>query len=43
MRYEGSAAATLSFPGMQRNGWKLIDLFPGTTYNLRGSALRMTR
>lgn len=31
----------LSFPGLERNGWKLLDLFPGITVNLRGSALRV--
>jgi methanesulfonate monooxygenase large subunit len=31
----------LSFPGLDRNGWKLLDLFPGITLNLRGSALRI--
>jgi methanesulfonate monooxygenase large subunit len=31
----------LSFPGLERNGWKLLDLFPGITFNLRGSALRI--
>lgn len=31
----------LSFPGLARNGWKLLDLFPGITINLRGSALRI--
>ena len=31
----------LSFPGLERNGWKLLDLFPGATINLRGSALRV--
>jgi methanesulfonate monooxygenase subunit alpha len=31
----------LSFPGLERNGWKLLDLFPGITLNLRGSALRI--
>jgi len=31
----------LSFPGLERNGWKLLDLFPGATLNLRGSALRV--
>ena len=30
-----------SFPGLERNGWKLLDLFPGATLNLRGSALRL--
>ncbi|HKP61887.1 MAG TPA: aromatic ring-hydroxylating dioxygenase subunit alpha [Polyangiales bacterium] len=32
---------TLSFPGLPVNGWKLLDLFPGITVNLRGSALRV--
>lgn len=31
----------LSFPGLETNGWKLLDLFPGITMNLRGSALRI--
>ena len=31
----------LSFPGLERNGWKLLDLFPGISINLRGSALRV--
>ena len=31
----------LSFPGLEQNGWKLLDLFPGITINLRGSALRV--
>lgn len=31
----------LSFPGLELNGWKLLDLFPGATINLRGSALRV--
>jgi methanesulfonate monooxygenase subunit alpha len=31
----------LSFPGLERNGWKLLDLFPGIAVNLRGSALRV--
>lgn len=31
----------LSFPGLAQNGWKLLDLFPGITVNLRGSALRV--
>ena len=39
--YEGAAERPLSFPGMPINGWKLVDLFPGTTYNLRGSSLRI--
>lgn len=31
----------LSFPGLERNGWKLLDIFPGATVNLRGSAVRV--
>lgn len=31
----------LSFPGLDRNGWKLLDIFPAITVNLRGSALRV--
>jgi methanesulfonate monooxygenase large subunit len=30
-----------SFPGLEQNGWKLLDLFPGIAINLRGSALRV--
>jgi methanesulfonate monooxygenase large subunit len=26
---------------MPRNGWKMVDLFPGATYNIRGSSLRV--
>jgi methanesulfonate monooxygenase large subunit len=39
--YEGFKGRTLSFPGLPENGWKMVDLFPGFTYNLRGSALRI--
>lgn len=39
--YEGFKGRTLSFPGLEQNGWKMVDLFPGFTYNLRGSALRI--
>ena len=39
--YEGFKGRDLSFPGLERNGWKMVDLFPGFTYNLRGSALRI--
>ena len=31
----------LSFPGLDRNGWKVLDLFPAATINLRGSAVRV--
>jgi methanesulfonate monooxygenase large subunit len=30
-----------SFPGLEQNGWKMLDLFPGIALNLRGSALRV--
>jgi methanesulfonate monooxygenase large subunit len=39
--YEGFKNRDLSFPGMVRNQWKMVDLFPGMTYNLRGSSLRI--
>jgi len=39
--YQGAADRPLSFPGMPRNGWKMVDLFPGATYNIRGSSLRV--
>ncbi len=39
--YKGAAERPLSFPGMERNGWKMLDLFPGATYNIRGSSLRL--
>jgi methanesulfonate monooxygenase large subunit len=39
--YEGFQGRHLSFPGLELNGWKMVDLFPGFTYNLRGSALRI--
>ncbi|HUI18026.1 MAG TPA: aromatic ring-hydroxylating dioxygenase subunit alpha [Alphaproteobacteria bacterium] len=39
--YEGVAERPLSFPGMPRNGWKMVDLFPGATFNIRGSSLRV--
>ncbi|HEX2688275.1 MAG TPA: aromatic ring-hydroxylating dioxygenase subunit alpha [Kofleriaceae bacterium] len=31
----------LSFPELPPNGWKLLDLFPGISVNLRGSAIRV--
>jgi methanesulfonate monooxygenase large subunit len=39
--YQGAASRVLSFPGMPKNGWKMVDLFPGSTYNIRGSSLRV--
>jgi methanesulfonate monooxygenase large subunit len=39
--YKGFKGRDLSFPGMPLNGWKMVDLFPGYTYNIRGSSLRI--
>jgi methanesulfonate monooxygenase large subunit len=39
--YEGFKGRDLTFPHMQQNQWKMVDLFPGMTYNLRGSSLRI--
>ena len=39
--YEGSAERGIGWPGLAPGGWLLIDLFPGMTYNLRTSVLRM--
>jgi methanesulfonate monooxygenase large subunit len=39
--YEGFKGRNLTFPHMQQNQWKMVDLFPGMTYNLRGSSLRI--
>lgn len=39
--YQGASSRDLSFPGMPKNGWKMVDLFPGATYNIRGSSLRV--
>ena len=39
--YEGFKGRDLTFPNMRLNQWKMVDLFPGMTYNLRGSSLRI--
>jgi methanesulfonate monooxygenase large subunit len=39
--YEGSKARGVGWPGLAPGGWVLIDIFPGMTYNLRTSVLRM--
>ncbi|MHB8619586.1 MAG: aromatic ring-hydroxylating oxygenase subunit alpha [Chloroflexota bacterium] len=39
--YEGGHERSLTFPGMQPSQWKMVDLFPGITYNIRASALRI--
>jgi methanesulfonate monooxygenase subunit alpha len=39
--YEGGKARGVGWPGLAPGGWILIDIFPGMTYNLRTSVLRM--
>ncbi len=39
--YQGYEDRGLTFPGMPKNGWKGIGLFPGITFNLRSSCLRV--
>lgn len=39
--YAGSQARSVGWPGLAPGGWVLIDVFPGMTYNLRTSVLRM--
>lgn len=39
--YDGSAERGVGWPGLAPGGWILIDVFPGMTYNLRTSVLRM--
>jgi methanesulfonate monooxygenase large subunit len=38
--YAGSGGRQIGWPGLD-GGWILIDLFPGLTYNLRTSVIRM--
>ena len=40
-KYEGSQERKIGWPGLAPGGWILIDIFPGMTYNLRTSVLRM--
>jgi len=40
-RYEGGAARAVGWPGLAPGGWILIDLFPGMTFNLRTSVVRI--
>ncbi len=40
-RYEGGGKRGVGWPGLAPGGWILIDLFPGITYNLRTSVIRM--
>ena len=39
--YDGSAERAVGWPGLAPGGWILIDIFPGMTFNLRTSVLRM--
>jgi methanesulfonate monooxygenase large subunit len=39
--YQGSAERQVGWPGLTPGGWILVDLFPGMTYNLRTSVIRM--
>lgn len=39
--YEGSGERAVGWPGLAPGGWVLVDIFPGMTYNLRTSVLRM--
>jgi methanesulfonate monooxygenase large subunit len=40
--YEGSKERLLTFPGMPKNGWKQLNIFPACTYSLRASCLRVS-
>jgi methanesulfonate monooxygenase large subunit len=39
--YKGGGHSTLGWPELPPNGWKLVDLFPCITVNLRTSVLRI--
>src|SRR5205809_40098 len=40
-KYEGSKERAVGWPKMARGGWYMVDLFPGMTYNLRTSVMRI--
>lgn len=40
--YEGNKERHLTFPGMPKNGWKQLNIFPSCTYSLRASCLRVS-
>jgi methanesulfonate monooxygenase subunit alpha len=40
-RYEGSRERAVGWPGLAPGGWILVDLFPGMTFNLRTSVIRI--
>jgi methanesulfonate monooxygenase large subunit len=39
--YAGGKERGVGWPGLEPGGWLLVDLFPGMTYNLRTSVLRV--
>ena len=39
--YEGAEERGVGWPDLEPGGWVMVDLFPGMTYNLRTSVLRM--
>jgi methanesulfonate monooxygenase subunit alpha len=39
--YGGAGERKVGWPGLAPGGWILVDLFPGMTYNLRTSVIRM--
>jgi len=40
-RYDGSSERKVGWPGLAPGGWLLVDIFPGMTFNLRTSVIRM--
>jgi len=40
-RYDGGAERRVGWPGLAPGGWLLVDVFPGMTFNLRTSVIRM--
>lgn len=40
--YQGAKDRVLTFPGMPKNGWKQLNIFPACTYSLRASCLRVS-
>ena len=40
-KYDGSKERRVGWPGLAPGGWYMIDIFPGMTYNLRTSVLRI--
>jgi methanesulfonate monooxygenase large subunit len=40
-KYAGGQERAVGWPGLAPGGWILVDLFPGMTYNLRTSVIRL--